>query len=167
MQVQELVEIVPWTFVAQICNLFLQMYLIKRFLFQPVNNILQKRKELADGQLLEAAKTREEASALKTEYEQNLLQAKKEAKEIMTEAQRSSLQKSEEILKTAEQEAREMKERAEMEIAREKKKAVSEAKTELGTMAVELAGKVLHREVRQEDHEKLIDAFITNIEEAS
>ena len=42
MQVQELVGIVPWTFIAQICNLFLQMYLIKRFLFKPVNEMLQK-----------------------------------------------------------------------------------------------------------------------------
>lgn len=50
MQVQELVGIVPWTFIAQICNLFLQVYLIKRFLFKPINNMLAKRKELADTQ---------------------------------------------------------------------------------------------------------------------
>ena len=37
MQVQELVAIVPWNFVATICNLFIQMYLIKRFLFKPIN----------------------------------------------------------------------------------------------------------------------------------
>ena len=48
MQVQELVGIVPWTFIAQICNLFLQMYLIKRFLFKPVNEMLQKRRSMAD-----------------------------------------------------------------------------------------------------------------------
>ena len=40
MQVQELVGIVPWTFIAQICNLFIQMYLIKRFLFKPINEML-------------------------------------------------------------------------------------------------------------------------------
>ena len=40
MQVQELVGIVPWTFIAQICNLFIQMYLIKRFLFKPINDCL-------------------------------------------------------------------------------------------------------------------------------
>ena len=44
MQVQELVGIVPWTFVAQICNLFIQMYLVKRFLFKPVNEMLQKKR---------------------------------------------------------------------------------------------------------------------------
>lgn len=38
----ELVGLVPWTFVAQICNLFIQMYLIKRFLFKPVNEMLEK-----------------------------------------------------------------------------------------------------------------------------
>ena len=35
MQVQELVGIVPWNFIATICNLFIQVYLIKRFLFKP------------------------------------------------------------------------------------------------------------------------------------
>ena len=45
MQVQELVGIVPWTFVAQICNLFIQMYLMKRFLFKPVNEMLQKEEK--------------------------------------------------------------------------------------------------------------------------
>ena len=48
MQVQELVGIVPLTFIAHICNLFLQMYLIKRFLFKPVNEMLQKRRAMAD-----------------------------------------------------------------------------------------------------------------------
>ena len=51
MQVQELVGIVPWTFIAQICNLFLQMYLIKRFLFKPVNEMLQKRRAMADAEM--------------------------------------------------------------------------------------------------------------------
>ena len=52
MDVQELVGLVPWTFVAQICNLFIQVYLIKRFLFKPVNEMLEKRKALADAQIL-------------------------------------------------------------------------------------------------------------------
>ena len=41
MQVQDLVGIVPWTFVATILNLFIQVYLIKRFLFKPINEILE------------------------------------------------------------------------------------------------------------------------------
>ena len=62
----------PWTFIAQICNLFLQMYLIKRFLFKPVNEMLQKRRAMADAEIQDATKAKEEAVAMKTEYEQNM-----------------------------------------------------------------------------------------------
>ena len=65
MQVQELVGIVPWTFIAQICNLFLQMYLIKRFLFKPVNEMLQKRRAMADAEIQDATKAKEAAGQSK------------------------------------------------------------------------------------------------------
>ena len=166
MQVQELVGIVPWTFIAQICNLFLQMYLIKRFLFKPVNEMLQKRREMADAQIQDAQKAKEEAIAMKTEYEQNMQQAKEKASSIVTEAQKTASLQSEEILKTAAQEARAMKE-AESDIAQEKRKAVNEVKNEIGGMAMEIAGKVIEREIKEEDHAKLIDEFISNVGEAS
>ena len=54
MQVQELVGIVPWNFIATICNLFIQVYLIKRFLFKPINEMLEKRKAKADAQIQDA-----------------------------------------------------------------------------------------------------------------
>ena len=163
MQVQELVGIVPWTFIAQICNLFLQMYLIKRFLFKPVNEMLQKRRAMADAEIQDATKAKEEALAMKTEYEQNMQQAKAKASDIVKTA---SLQ-SEEILKSAAQEARAMKEKAESDIAQEKRKAVNEVKNEIGGMAMEIAGKVIEREIKEEDHAKLIDEFISNVGEAS
>ena len=112
MQVQELVGIVPWTFIAQICNLFLQMYLIKRFLFKPVNEMLQKRRAMADAEIQDATKAKKEAIAMKTEYEQNMQQAKTKASDIVNEAQRTASLQSEEILKSAAQEARAMKEKA-------------------------------------------------------
>ena len=163
MQVQELVGIVPWTFIAQICNLFLQMYLIKRFLFKPVNEMLQKRRAMADAEIQDATKAKEEALAMKTEYEQ----AKAKASDIVTEAQRTASLQSEEILKSAAQEARAMKEKAESDIAQEKRKAVNEVKNEIGGMAMEIAGKVIEREIKEEDHAKLIDEFISNVGEAS
>ena len=167
MQVQELVGIVPWTFVAQICNLFIQMYLIKRFLLKPVNEMLQKRREMADAQIQDAAKAKEEAIAMKAEYEQNMQQAKAKASDIVTEAQKTAAIQSEEILKSAAQEARAMKERAENDIAQEKRKAVNEVKNEIGGMAMEIAGKVIEREINEKDHAKLIDEFISNVGEAS
>ena len=167
MDVQELVGLVPWTFVAQICNLFIQVYLIKRFLFKPVNEMLEKRKALADAQIREAEKAKADADAIKTAYDQNMKEAKEKANEILTTAQRTAALQSEEVLKEAASQAAALKSKAESDIAQEKRKAVNEIKDEIGGMAVEIAGKVIEREISEEDHTKLIDEFIANVGEAS
>ncbi|MCD8348946.1 MAG: F0F1 ATP synthase subunit B [Lachnospiraceae bacterium] len=167
MDVQNLVGLVPWTFIAQICNLFIQMYLIKRFLFKPINNILEKRKAAADAEIQEATKAKEEAQAMKTEYEQNMLEAKTKANDILTNAQKTASVQSEEILREASAQAASIKAKAESDIAQEKRKAVNEIKDEIGSMAVEIAGKVIEREVSEEDHAKLIDEFIASVGESA
>ena len=155
MQVQELVGIVPWNFIATICNLFIQVYLIKRFLFKPINEMLEKRKAKADAQ------------AMKAEYEKNMQEAKNKANDIVMTAQKTAAIQSEEMLKEASSQVTAMKEKAEKDIAQEKRKAVNEIKGEIGGMAVEIAGKVIEREISEEDHAKLIDEFIENVGEAS
>ena len=162
MQVQELVGIVPWNFIATICNLFIQVYLIKRFLFKPINEMLEKRKAKADAQIQDAVKAKEEAQAMKAEYEKNMQEAKNRANDIVMTAQKTAAIQSEEMLKEASSQ-----EKAEKDIAQEKRKAVNEIKGEIGGMAVEIAGKVIEREISEEDHAKLIDEFIENVGEAS
>ena len=156
MQVQELVGIIPWTFVAQICNLFIQMYLIKRFLFKPVHEILEKRRAAADAEIIQA---------IRAEYERNMQDARQKANEILDSARNTAAIQSEKILKEAQDQTFAMKNKAEKEIAQEKKKAVNEVKGEIGDMAVEIAGKVIEREINEKDHEKLIDEFISNVGE--
>ena len=75
MNAQELVTIIPWTFIAQILNLFLQMYLVKRFLFKPINEVLEKRRARAEAQLTDAADAKRSAEEMKATYEKNLAEA--------------------------------------------------------------------------------------------
>jgi len=162
---QDLVTIIPWTVIAQICNLFIQMLLIKRFLFKPIREVLEKRKAKADAEISDATKAREEAEAMKAEYEQNMLEAREKANEILTSAQKTATLKSEEILKDASAQAIAIKNKAEKDIEQEKRKAVNEIKDEIGSMAMEIAGKVIEREISEEDHAKLIDEFIEKVGE--
>ena len=164
---QDLVTIVPWTFIAQICNLFIQLYLIKRFLLKPINAVLEKRKEMASAEIKEAEKVKEEARAIKEEYEQNMAVAKEKANTLLANAQKSASLQSEEMIQEANKQAAAIKAKAESDIAQEKKKAVNELKGEIGGMAMEIAGKVIEREISEKDHEKLIDEFISNVGEAS
>ena len=164
MQVQDLVGIVPWTFVATILNLFIQVYLIKRFLFKPINEILEKRKAHADAEIQDATKAKEEAQAMKAEYEENMQNAKNKASEILTTAQKTAAIQSEEMLREASRQAAALKEKAEADIVQEKRKAVNELKD---GMAMEIAGKVIEREVNEKDHAKLIDDFISQVDETA
>ena len=53
------------------------------------------------------------------------------------------------------------------DIAQERKKAVNEVKDEIGGIAMEIASKVVEREISEKDHKDLIDEFIKNVGEAS
>ncbi len=162
-QTQDLVTLVPWTFIIQIINLFIQVYLIKKFLFKPINDILEKRKNLADKVIREARQAQEEADSLKSQYEGSLTSAHAEAAQIVSDAQKEAQNKAEILVKEAEQEAMSIKAKATADIEQEKKKAVNEAKDEIGSLAMEIAGKVVEKEINEADHKKLIDDFISKV----
>ena len=167
MKVQDLVTIVPWTFVAQILNLFLQAFLIKKFLFKPIREILDKRRAMADAQISDAEKAKAEALAMKEEYEQDMSQAKARANDIVSNAQKTAAAMSDDVIREANRQASAIKAKAESDIAQERKKAVNEIKDEIGSLAMDIAGKVIEREISEEDHRRLIDEYIENVGETS
>ena len=164
---QQLVTIVPWTLIATLLNLFIQVMVIKKFLFKPIREILAKRKALADAEIADATKAKEEAESLKSEYEASMKEARDKANDILATAQKSAAQQSEEIIKEANAQAVSIKSKAERDIEQERRKAVNEIKDEIGDMAMEIAGKVIERELNASDHEKLIDEFINKVGEKS
>ena len=164
---QALITLDGWTFVAQICNLMIQLVIFKKLLLNPVKKVIAERKAKADSQIADAQKLRTEAEAMKAEYEQNLKNARTEANQIVAAAQKTAAARSEELLGEARAQAAALKQKAEADIAQERKKAVNEVKDEIGGMAMEIASKVVEREIREADHKDLIDEFIKNVGEAS
>lgn len=164
---QALITLDGWTFLAQICNLMIQLVIFKKLLLNPVKKVIAERKAKADSQIADAEKLRTEAEAMKAEYEQNLQNARTEASQIVATAQKTAAARSEELLGEARAQAAALKQKAEADIAQERKKAVNEVKDEIGGMAMEIASKVVEREIKEADHQDLIDEFIKNVGEAS
>ena len=164
---QALITLDGWTFLAQICNLMIQLENFKKLLLNPVKKVIAERKAKADSQIADAEKLRTEAEAMKAEYEQNLQNARTEANQIVAAAQKTAAARSEELLGEARAQAAALKQKAEADIAQERKKAVNEVKDEIGGMAMEIASKVVEREIKEADHQDLIDEFIKNVGEAS
>lgn len=164
---QALITLDGWTFLAQICNLMIQLVIFKKFLLKPIKQVIADRKAKADSEIADAQKLRTEAEAMKAEYEQNLQNARTEANQIVATAQKTATARSEEIVGEARAQAAALKQKAEANIAQERKKAVNEVKDEIGGIAMEIASKVVEREISEKDHKDLIDEFIKNVGEAS
>lgn len=162
-----LVGIVPWEFVAQICNLLIQAALFKKFLFKPVQNIIAKRRAEVNSVYGDAEKARAAAEEEKARYESLLQKARVEASEIVKTATADAQNSSTDILAAAHMEAAGIKEKAYSEIDQEKKKAVNEIKDNISDMVVTLAGKVVEKEIKAEDQQKLIDRFMEEMGESA
>ena len=165
MEHQSLITVVPWTFLAQIANLLVQAYLFKRFLFKPVKKIIEQRRQEIDG-LYETAEAAEaDAREKQSACDAALAAVQEKADEKLAQAEKTARERGEKIVSDAQAEASALRAKAQDDIALEKKKAVNELKNTLGALAVDIAEKVTEKEIRQEEHEKLIDGFIDRLGE--
>ena len=160
---QSLVTVNPVTLIAQICNLFIQLLIVKIFFLDKIKAVLDKRRETADKQIADAEAAKSEAAAIKQTYEENMRQAKTKADDMILSAQKTAAQRSEEIVSQAQKQAAQSKTKAASDIEMEKKKAINEAKDEISELAMAIAGKVVARELNDADQDGMIDRFIEEL----
>ena len=165
--VQEFISITPWTIVFQICNLLILFHFIKKFLFKRVMAMLDARQQEIDGIYDAAGKDRDEAAQLKEDYARRMYDARDEADRLVRSAVDNAQRRGEAIVQEAKDEAAHMKQKAEAEIAQEKHKAYTELVGEISGMAVDIAGRMVEREINEEDHRDLVEDFIRNAGDAS
>ena len=160
---QSLVTVNPVTLIAQICNLFIQLLIVKIFFLDKIKAVQDKRRETADKQIADAEAAKSEAAAIKQTYEENMRQAKTKADDMILSAQKTAAQRSEEIISQAQKQAAQIKTKAASDIEMEKKKAINEAKNEISELAMAIAGKVVARELNDADQDGMIDRFIEEL----
>ena len=160
---QSLVTVNPVTLIAQICNLFIQLLIVKIFFLDKIKAVLDKRRETADKQIADAEAAKSEAAAIKQTYEENMRQAKTKADDMILSAQKTAAQRSEEIISQAQKQAAQIKTKAASDIEMEKKKGINEAKNEISELAMAIAGKVVARELNDADQDGMIDRFIEEL----
>ena len=160
---QSLVAVEPVTLIANNCNLFIQMLIIKKFFLDKILAVLDQRRNAADKEISDAKTAKDEALSIKKTYEENMLQANAKANEILAAAQKTAAERSEKIIAEAQFSAAQIKSKASADIAQEKKKAINDAKNEISGLAVAIAGKVVERELAESDQQGLIDRFIDEL----
>ncbi|WP_375372906.1 F0F1 ATP synthase subunit B [Clostridium sp. CF012] len=148
---------------AAMVNFLILLFIAKRYLFIPVNKILDERKQELDSSFKKAKSDTEEANRLKIENGEKLKLAKKEGKEIVEIYKQKAEKISGELIEDAKQEAILIIERSRVEIEREKEKAQSEIKKQVIDLSLILSEKALEQHIDEKEHRRLIEDFIFKV----
>ena len=154
------------TVIAVLAILFL-FTLMSYLLFNPAKKMLKDRQERIKNDIDMAKKDREEASAVRKEYEQKLKGIDKEAEEILSEARQKALKNEARIVDEAKEEAARIIKRANEEALLEKKRVMDEAKQEMITIASMMAGKVVAASIDTTIQKKLVEETLKEIGEST
>ena len=155
----------PFTMLFAWANLLILYLFLKKILFKPVKNMIDSRQKEIDDMYSDAEKSKTDAAAMKSEYEEKLEAANEESEEILKKAIRRAELREEEILADANEKAQRVLERAEEQVELEKKRAINEVKDEVSEMAIGIASAVIERDLKAEEHKELIDEFISKMGE--
>jgi F-type H+-transporting ATPase subunit b len=149
-----------WNIIFNMINVFVLYLLLKKYLFGPVNEIMEKRANAVKASLEEADNKNKEASMLKTEYEEALRNAQDKAVGIITDAkQRASEEHDRQIIETKE-EAAKLIEDAKKAIETERKLSMQAAQSEIAGIALLAASKVLQKNVDENTDKQIINDFL-------
>lgn len=150
--------------ISQTINFFVLLLILKRFLFIPIGQILQERRESIGKVKLSAEEEHNIALALKAVYEEHLSNIEKEAYEIKQAAIHEANLKTAEIVIEAKEKAERIVEEGEMELFNERQAAWMELREEVVHLTLIAAERVVEQSLDDEIHRKLIKDTIDRIE---
>ena len=152
-----------WTALFVLLNTLTVIFVGTKFLFKPVMKMIESRQKEIDDLYQDAGEAKEQAQAMQKEYQQKLSDAHATSEQIVRDAVSRGQAREEEIIRQANADASAMLDKAVADIALEKKKAINDAKDEIAGIALEIAGKVVGRQLSDADQTKLVDQFIDEL----
>jgi len=138
-------------------------FILSNFLFNPARKFLEDRKARIQGDIDAAQNEKEDALALKAEYEEKLKDVDKEVERILSEARQKAIANENKIIADAKEEAAAIIARANEEAELEKKRVVDEVKQEMITVASLMAGKVVSGNIDTTVQDSLIEETLKEI----
>lgn len=153
-----------WRIVWEVVNFFVLLILLKKYLYKPITEMLDKRSEKIKNEISLAENSNKEAIKLKKKYEAELEKARERAQGIIEEAERRGKERAREIISEAKEEALRIQERNTEEITRAKEDAMVQLKQELSALSLMIAGKYMQEQLKMSQQEKLIEKYINTLD---
>ncbi|SDI77442.1 F-type H+-transporting ATPase subunit b [Dolosicoccus paucivorans] len=139
--------------------------IVHRFAWQPLMNILEKRKKKITDDLNDAARRKEESETANERAQDILSNARIEANKVIQESREKALELQDSIVHEARVTALDIRKSAEKDIERERQQMLREMNEQITNISVDIAKRIIEREVSAEDHQRYIDEFIEGLDE--
>ena len=163
MQSLDIISVNIWQILISLLNLLLIFWICKRLLFKRVQKVFDERKKQVDDIYAQADEDRTAAETMRREYETRMASAREEADGLVRSAVQTAQRRGDAIVAEANSQASHLRQKAEEEIEKEKRQMLLDVKSEISDLAVQIASKVVEREISQADQQGFVDEFIRNV----
>ncbi len=150
-------------FIEHALNLLIFFLLLRHFLYKPVSKFMAEREAKCAREREQLDASRNEANVLKAQYETSMKNARLDAEHIADERRKAAEREADDLRKKPKQDAQGILSDAMHQAVAEREGMLNELKTQTAELAVDIAGKILEREVTQEDHQRIIDSFFDKV----
>lgn len=150
-------------FVQHILNIVVLYIILRAILYNPVRDFMEKRSAAEAEKLEKANLALESANALRAEYESKLEQADATIQANFREKMLHADEEAAKVVADARSEAARITEVAQARIDETQHQAQAEMTDEAAELAIEIARRVLEREVSAADNQRLVESFFEKV----
>lgn len=149
-----------WNIIWVVVNLLVLFVLLRIFLFKPVLNMIDKRKQTVQDTLDETNQKNLEAEKLKGQYEASLKSAREESVQIISDAKDRAQVQYNHIIDKANDDATQILHQANKAAESDRDRILRDAQSELASVALAAASKLLEKNVDEKSNTKILDTFL-------
>lgn len=151
------------TLVVQLLATGVMLLIFKKFLWKPVQDYFAKRAEYIESTMTDAATMKDEAKKFVEESEKQARDAAVQYQTIVNKAKDDANVIKQNIIDEANQVAKAKMEQANREIEYQKEAAKAEIREEIVNVAIDVATKVMEKEIDTETNRAMIDEFVDDV----
>jgi F-type H+-transporting ATPase subunit b len=148
--------------VAQLFNVILLVWLLSRFLYQPVLNMLNERTRRIQDSLRDAEQVKVQLANARKDYDAELARARQEAAGILAQAQERAKVQEQEIIAQARQEAERIRNEGREQAVQEREQLLRDLKDQVADLVTITATRVLGEELKS-NHDRLIEESLASL----
>jgi F-type H+-transporting ATPase subunit b len=142
------------------------LVVLKKYAWGPILEGLQKREHNIASAVEDAQRARDEAQRLRDQLQREVDHAQEKVRDILDEGRKHARQATEEMIAKARSEIQTERERLRREIEMARDQALQELWKQTAHLATMISAKAIRRQLTEEDHRRLVDEALTELQEA-